>query len=402
MYLKNIIKTIASKSGVLLINFFIIIITTRLWGAEGRGIISIVMADLTILLILNNTFSNSSVAFHINKLKINQLFIPAVIWITTISTIGSLFFYFILKHEGTQILFPLVFISSLTTFNLAVFLGKEKLSQYNIYNFLIPSIILISLLLINYCYEDNSSPEFYFWSYGFAQLVIWVMSFIEVKPLSSLVLSGSLKHIKKIFHYGWKNELSSFFQFLNYRLSYFIILYFIGLREVGIFSVGIALAESIWVISKSVSLVHFARVLNTDVSDNTIKTTNLIASISLGATAMIGIIIIFIPDYWFSLVFGNEFSEVKSILLMLFPGILSLSFSNVHGHFLAATGEMKPLVIKSALGLIVMTILSLILIPIYKLEGACIATASSHVVSSSYTYWAFIKTKSYVKMKESN
>ena len=45
MFLQNILKTFVSKVLILLTNFAVLTLTTNYFGLEGRGLISIIMAD---------------------------------------------------------------------------------------------------------------------------------------------------------------------------------------------------------------------------------------------------------------------------------------------------------------------------------------------------------------------
>lgn len=393
MYLLNIIKTILSRAGILGLNFLIVILTSRFWGAEGRGIISILMADLAIIVVINNVFTGSSVAFHTPVVSYYKLMKPAYIWLFLFSLTGALFFSLVLGHANIAYLCVLTAVTSLATFNLSVLVGKEELSLYNLYRVLLPAFILIFIIAGKYVFPD-ASVYMYFWVYGIAYCLIWLLGLLHLKPAAALRQSFDFGLVKKIFTYGYKNELSYFLQFLNYRFSYFILLYYMGLGEVGLFSIGIALAESIWILSKSLSLVLYSKLINTKDAENTREQTNLMAVISGAGTLLVGVVVVFIPEAWFVKVFGSDFASAKNIVLWLYPGILFVAVANIYGHYMAATNQMKPLIMKSAFGLVVTVGLSYCLIPRYGIVGACITTTCSHVVSSVYIFGAIKFRKS--------
>jgi O-antigen/teichoic acid export membrane protein len=388
MYLENIIKTILSKAGIILLNFAIVILTTQFWGAEGRGIIALLMADMAIIVIFNNVFSGGSISYHTPRAEFSRLIIPAYIWIILISIVSSLMFFVFLNNINVLFLIGLSITTSLASFNLAVFVGKEKLSQYNFYNFLIPLLTLIFTLAGNFFFP-KISINCYFWGYGFAYLIVWAASIIYLRPNFHTQKPTDFKLIKNVFVYGFKNESSYFLQFLNYRFSYFIIFHYIGIKQVGIFSIGIAIAESVWIISKSLSLVQYSKIINAKDPQATITQTNLLAIISTLATIFIGIIIVFLPANWFGFIFGKDFTDVKQIALLLYPGIIFLAFSNIYAHHLTATGQMWPIFLKTLYGLVTTILLSYLLIPKLGITGACITTSTSHFISALYTYIAF-------------
>ncbi|HEX2935863.1 MAG TPA: polysaccharide biosynthesis C-terminal domain-containing protein [Bacteroidales bacterium] len=387
MYLLNTIKTLLSRSGILGLNFLLVIITSRLWGAEGRGIISILMADLAIIVVINNVFTGSSVAFYTPAVNFQKLMKSAYVWVFAFSIAGALFFSLFLGHANFLYLAVLTVITSLSTFNLSVLIGKEKLSLYNLYSLLLPLLTLVLIIASKYLFP-SASVYMYFGAYGIAYGLIWLLGLIHLKPSSALRQAFDLSLAKKIFTYGYKNELSYFLQFLNYRLSYFILLYYMGLNKVGLFSLGIAVAESVWILSKSLSLVLYSKLINTKDAESTKGQTNLMALISGVGTLLIGLVVIFIPEAWFVKVFGPDFATAKSIVLWLYPGILFVAVANIYGHYMAATNQMRPLILKSAFGLVVTVVFSYYLIPSYGIVGACITTTCSHVVSSVYIFWA--------------
>jgi O-antigen/teichoic acid export membrane protein len=388
MYIFNILKTIVAKSGILVLNFIIVLCTTHFWGAEGRGIISLLTANIAIIVTVNNIFSGSSIAFHISKNPSGQFIRPAILWILAITLLFVPFFSIFQKNANPIFLFTLTVLTSLTNFNQSVFIGKEKINLFNIYNFLIPLFTLLFILVLHYT-KISTSEKTYFWSYGAAYLLIWLISLRKINVTFSTRYNFGL--IKSIFNYGYKNELSYFLHFLNYRLSYFVILHYLGFKALGVYSIGIALAESLWIISSSISVVHFSKVLNSGDKSKMVKVSNQLALVSLLATSFFGIIILLIPSHWFGLLFGKDFTPVKQLFMLLFPGILFQSFSSIYGHYLSATGQIRPLIIRSSLGLVATLIFTFILIPNYGLKGACITTIISYTISSLYICIVFFR-----------
>jgi O-antigen/teichoic acid export membrane protein len=155
--------------------------------------------------------------------------------------------------------------------------------------------------------------------------------------------------------------------------------------------VGIAIAEAIWVICRSISTVQFSKLLNTEDMEVGLNITRKSAKISIVASALLVILFLCIPSSIYTFIFGKEFSGIKSLFVFLVPGILSLAFSNIQGHFFAARNELKVLIIKSVLGLAVTILLSVILIPRWGLVGACMVSSISYLSSSAYIMVRFNK-----------
>ena len=99
----------------------------------------------------------------------------------------------------------------------------------------------------------------------------------------------------------------------------------------------------------------------------------------------------------FTFIFGRDFATIKQLLFLLIPGIISIAISNVYGHYFAGTNRMKVLIEKSLLGLVITLGLSMILIPIWNIKGACMVTSLSYLGSSVYLMYKF-----YIPNKPSN
>jgi len=392
MFLQNILKTFFSKVLILFINFAILTLTTNYFGLEGRGLISIIMADLAIIVIFNNILGGSSVVYYINKVGLSKLIFPAIIWMVLSTAIGAFLFSVVHTQQNYLILFPLTLITSFFAFNLLTFIGKEKIHFFNVFSLLAPILLLLFNLGFIFLFNIRTVNA-YFECYFISQFVVFVLSFFYVeKYLVKEEIGISRAIVGQVFKYGWKNELSSLIQFLNYRLSYFFILFYQDIESVGLFSVAIAVSESIWLVAKSITTVQYSKILNLNNYNEAIKLTKKSAKISLFATLSVLFVVAFIPSEVFGFVFGKDFSTTKQLLFILMPGILSMAVSNVYGHYFAATNQMRVLIIKSTLGLVFTVVLSIIFIPMWSLKGACLVTSISYLSSSVYLLVVFRKT----------
>jgi len=392
MFLQNILKTFFSKVLILLVNFAILALTTNYLGLEGRGIISIIMADLAIIVIFNNILGGSSIVYFMNKVGLSKLVLPAVIWIILSSAIVAFVFSVLHVQQSYFILLPITLITSFLALNLLIFIGKEKILLFNIFSLLSPFLLLIFSLGFIY-YFKNRTVNGYLFCYFLSQAVVFIISLIIIRPyLIKQEIGISTDIVKKSFSYGWKNELSYFIQFLNYRLSYFFILYYQDITSVGLFSVAIVVSESIWLMAKSITTVQYSKIVNLDNPKGAIELTKKSAKLSLYTTLSMLIVLAIIPSGVFGFVFGKDFSTIKQLLFFLMPGILSIAVSNVYGHYFAALNQMRVLIVKSTIGLVFTVLLSIILIPLWSLKGACIVTSVSYLSSSVYLLVAFYKT----------
>jgi O-antigen/teichoic acid export membrane protein len=288
-------------------------------------------------------------------------------------------------------LFLISFLLSLTTAISSYWLGKNNIRNYNLISIMSPVSILVSLMVLYFLF-NKSAIDTYFQAYyagttaalcvGIAGLLIF-----ENFRAPELRFAG----IKNIFNYGAKNEFNYLIQFLNYRLSYYFIANLLGLAELGVFSVVVSVSEAVWIISRSMSAVHFSNVVNSDDQFRSRLETVAFAKQSLWISLLILGISALIPRSLYQFIFGNDFSEVKKFIIMLFPGIISIAVSNLYGHYFAGTGKLKIVRNKSLIGLAATIILLPLLMKKYQLTGVCISLNVSYFLSSFYLWFRFRK-----------
>ncbi|MBN2744985.1 MAG: polysaccharide biosynthesis C-terminal domain-containing protein [Marinilabiliaceae bacterium] len=401
MQIKVILKTIFSRTGIVVLNFLIVLITTRIWGAEGRGNISIVMADISLIVIVNNVFTSSSISYFTPRMQIYGVWIVSMAWIVFFSTVLSFFLSFVLGHESIITLLFLSVLISLTNFNLSVILGQQKVDLYNILSFFIPLVSLVLTIITWYFFSDHDY-QLFLGIYAFSYIVILGLSFYVNRANFTIHTMMSIRRIKPVFFYGLKNELSYFFQFLNYRFTYFVLPFYVEMKQIGVFSIAIAISESIWIISKSIAIVNYSIIINSDNHVENIRMTQRTTLLSFSVTALIVLILWLIPSLWLSLLFGDEFEDLKLYVMILTPGILIMSASNIMGHYLAGIGQLRALIIKSFLGFIVTLLFFFVFAPILGVVGACITINVSHIATSLVVFIYYRKKLNTIRRSNSH
>ena len=396
---KDTILTLFSRAAIVLINLLIVVYITRFWGAEGKGYQTIFVTYLGQIAIVANIFTNSSISFFIRKLGASKLYAQASLWIFISSSLGVLIYYLLpIDNIGNNAFFILLLITSLlagyVTFHNALYIGMQKIKYFNLIIILQPLFLLIFMVLLYKIKEVNYFG--YFYAYIFSLImVISIAFFLTRKTVGKIGIEFDFSVAKKCFNYGFQNELSGFFQFLTTRFSIYIIPFYLGEASLGVFSVGLSISESIWHISRSISMVQYSKIIkegNTQNARNGVITASLF---SLVFSFFCILIILLLPPSVFTRIFTDEFYDVKQIILLMSPSILFISLSNVYGHYFAALGKMKVLILKSVVGAILTFILLIVLIPLWNINGACITSSIAHFVGSAIivVYFFILKEK---------
>ena len=389
----KVVQTFISRFLILILSFGLVIFSTNMWGSEGKGTISIVIANVALVSFFSSIFSGSSTSYFARKFKVEQVLVYSYLWSFIVGTAVPLIFSFAaIQNEFLYYLIGISVLSSLLSTNISLFIGTQNIRFFNIYTVLqqLVHVLFIAILIYIVKLKDVSV---YFLAQIFCLAFLFLTSFFLIlKKCKLSEFSFSKSVFLNMFEYGWKTQLSAFIQFLNYRLSFYFLEYFEGIAAVGIFSIGITFSEAIWTITRSIAVVLYSDVVNSESREESIVKTksSLKLSFSLMLIFVLGIIII--PAFIYTEIFGNEFSETKQIMLLLAPGILAIAVSDMIGYYFSGIKELKILNIKSIVGLLITVGFSFFAIPKWGIWGACFVTTFSYVVSAAILFWKFYQS----------
>jgi O-antigen/teichoic acid export membrane protein len=390
---RKILGTITARILIAVITLVTILINGWFLGADKVGIISLIILAITLIQMLNNFVGGSALVYLYPRTDLIKLFVPAYIWsfFTSFAGAGIL----ILLHripEGYfwHVLF-LSLILSLSSVNFMILMGQERIRAYNIIC-IIQAICFFVLLMfwifILHVHEVISYLVGLYTSYliAFAGSLLMVMRKVKWGDFK-----GTRAVIKEIFRYGTVMQLGNIFQFFNYRLSYYFIEFFMGIRAVGVYTMGVQLSESLWLVSRSIHLVQYSRISNESdekyaarLTVNLTKFSFLITFISLCILYLLLILV-------FPFVFKPEFEPVKLIMAVLSFGILTFSLSIILSPFFSGIGKPRHNTISAAIGLFFTLISGWFLIPRWGYAGAAISASLSYSVATLYQFIVFIR-----------
>jgi O-antigen/teichoic acid export membrane protein len=156
----------------------------------------------------------------------------------------------------------------------------------------------------------------------------------------------------------------------NYRFVYFLIEKWKGMEALGIFSVAVAIAETIWIISKSIATFQTAQLVNLNNKIEQAKMTIFYAKISGLASFLAIIVVLLLPINLFQWIFGEEFGAITDLLPFLAPGILFLSIFAILNHYFYAINANWINIRAAFLGNVLTLISGVIFIYYFNLIGA--------------------------------
>ena len=205
------------------------------------------------------------------------------------------------------------------------------------------------------------------------------LALVGVRHLDmSRVIRPRLETLKKLARFGVQGEAGNILQLLNYRLDQYILGAVVGLSGVGIYAVGASLTESIFIMANSVALVLLPR-LTADEDEAywmaPLAARNTMAIAAAGAVALAVLAPVLVP-----LAFGDAYEDSVQALWLLLPGTVALAGSKVLTSYIFSRG--RPLLNTgiTAISLVATVTLDLILIPLFEVNGAALASSIAYVI----------------------
>jgi O-antigen/teichoic acid export membrane protein len=376
--LRNIFNTIVTRSLASLINLFVAIVISHVYGAEIRGEQGLILTTITIVTLLTAVIGAGSINFLVPREKVINLLIPSTAWniLTCFIVYLVLMGTNLMTHQINLHILILSFLATQSQINIAVLLGFEKIKASNYISLINTVGIFLSIFFCVFVLKVRTVNA-YIYSLYFGYSLSLVLScyymhtikYDAFDPFKELIHSSILAS-KNLFKYGILNQLDNFAQILSFRFSYYLIDYYFSKSAVGVYSNAISIIESIWLISRSITTVQNARIVNSKDLNYSVKISIDFFKISFFLVFIAMILLLLIPSDFYQFMFGKEFGEVKTVILSISPGILFFSTAFILNGLFSGTGDYIYNTISSIISLVVTVTFGIILIPRMGLIGA--------------------------------
>lgn len=368
---------------------------SRVLGTEGVGIYSFTGANgqyfILFAVLGTATYGNREIAYHQNdKVKRSEIFwgITILSWITaSISLLLFLIFiYFNKDYKNIYIWQSLLILSSL--FDISwYFMGREKFSITVTRNFVFKIFTVIAIFTFVKKPSDLALYVAIMCLGGLiSSLSLWPFLREEVYPpnIKKLNLKHHLRYTILLF-------LPTIATQIYIVANRTMIGMMDSITHAGFYQQSDTIIKLALSLVGTIGVVMMPRVANMfskgnldGINNSIIKTFNIALGISFGIFfGILAISLKFAPFF-----FGESFSMVGIIMMIESPIILFIPISNVFGtQYLLPLNRMKEFTLSVTLGAILNIIINLILIPLYGVIGATIATVISELAVTCYQYF---------------
>lgn len=365
---KSLVYSLITKIAVALINFLILLISSRYLGVSSRGEISIFILNITIIQIINEIYTGYSIVHFIPKYDFKRLVGIGLIYSLIFCSLSNLLVVILQKQlEGYEwMAYGISLLVILNTFNCVLILGKENLPMYNLLSFLQPFILLISILVFIFVLKIYTVAAFVFPLLISFSIAFIVSSFQVIKFLFSSPSNAEFK-IKPIIISGIIFQSASLLFVFSNRYSYYILP---DTASVGLYSSASAFMESVLVLVNGISPVLLSRMANQIKRPENVTMALSLAKSSLVLSCLLVLIISFIPSDFFVFILGSGFYQIKSIMLAYSPAVIFASFFIALSNYFIALGNQKIPLLSYGLGFLSSVLFAPLFIDHFGVAGA--------------------------------
>jgi O-antigen/teichoic acid export membrane protein len=387
------VTTLASN----ILNFFIAILLARALGPEGRGITALYQGGVNFAFtILSLGIAAAAVYFVARRELTPRQLMEAGLSVTVFATAITLAGVLLLRAfwgddlAAKEIPYGLavVAVPAATQFRMTETLlrAQGRFGAMNIIEFSLPLSICLSLAAVEVTSGLTIPRAVWAWTLGFLPPLL--LGYVLLGPSAWPHRFASVALLVKTVPFGSQAQLGNLLQLFNYRLDSYIILVFVNAAGVGLYAVGVAGSEGLWLIANSVAIVLLTNLTAGD-ADNAARLTPVVCRNTILVTGVICLGAAFIAPFVIPAVFGSDFQDSVPVYLWLLPGTVALSGTKILAVYVFSRGRPMINTAIAAAGLVTSIISDLILIPILEVEGAAIAASLGYGLSLVLTAIAY-------------
>ena len=185
--------------------------------------------------------------------------------------------------------------------------------------------------------------------------------------------------VRDLAAFGLRLYPSTVATFLGYRADVFLLGWLLGsASEIGIYAVAVSLAELVFNVPDSVGTVLFPRIASVT-RDEADRLAPVVSRMTTLVTAGAGLALV--PVAWIALtILLPAFVPGMVPLVLILPGIVSLSIAKVLTSYLAGIEQLGAVTWAAVAALVANVVANLVLIPRWGIDGAAAASLFSYTL----------------------
>lgn len=392
-FVKHSVWTISTQGLIFLVGMATSIIIARVLLSEGRGIYAVTAFLPSFLMYLCNFGIGFSTVYYManGQFKRKTVFGNGLLF-TLIHILVALVCGFLVISIFKDKIFPgiyseYLYLSLMITpgmmmisYLAMVLLGVQRIKDYNVFQFLRPMLLLISvaffLLVIGLGVRGAILADIVV-TYGISFLLL----FFIIKKIGAPSLIINKEYIKEAYLYGIKTYIGSLLFFLSDKLNVIFLNLFLNPFSVGIFTLSYGISQKLWLISDSIATNLFPKIASEKDDKKTKELTPIVFKTTLLLIIFIAAVLWIISETLIVSLFSKEFIESVKPFKVLLISVVFYSGWRILEFDLRGRGKINIVMLPMFISLFISISLNVLLIPKYGVMGATWASTIASFIT---------------------
>ncbi|MBL7906535.1 MAG: polysaccharide biosynthesis C-terminal domain-containing protein [Bacteroidales bacterium] len=402
-YLRDIASVFSTNVFNLVSNLLLVILLVRALGPSGYGLYtSVLVVPMLVVSFFQMGIRASSVYLIGSGRHSDDVIVSAILSILLLTSAGGILFsglaYFFVNTSGyTLLLMGLALLTipmRLTTvYAGGIFLGKEEIPEANLMNWLAGLLMLVFAFVLVFVFRLGLNGALV--SLLASNAVVAMVALLRLFRRFSVRISFRNPVMGELLKTGVVYALSFLVIQLNYRIDVLLLKALSTPAEVGIYSLGVSVAELLWQVPMAISIVVMSRTANTaDLDAMNVNTARLLR-VSLVFGVVISFFVVVLSPWVVPLVFGEKFRSSILVMQTILPGILMVIMFRILSGQLSGMGRPDAALRAFIPALVLNVVLNYLWIPTYGATGAVMATNLSYTLGAVVYMMVYSKISGY-------
>lgn len=307
--------------------------------------LSLIFAIITsIVLNIVNYYYNDNIKYLISIYSLILIF----------KSFDNIDYYFQSQNKAKWSSIPKILVYVILVILKLILVYYEYSFEYFVYANIIEVILIATLLFINF--KLNTTSSFFYFD-----------KIISIRLLKS----------------AWPMVISSLSIILFMRIDQLMIVKYLSMEDMGIYSAVTKLYEGYAAIVYTVSVSLLPLILKSKKDENDyLKKLSQIISILFYGCLIITIVVFILDDVILKFIYGEKYLKGNHVLVIMFLTSCFSALNSISNRYFTSENMEKKIMKRTIISLLINVFLNLILIPKFGIEGAAFTTLFSMIIGS--------------------
>jgi len=371
---------------------------SRSLGPAAKGEITLAITIISFIVFITAFVGGQGLAQQVDKAEPRRILFLSYGWCLIVGIGSWVVLEFLIPSTGfiAGHCALIACLNGMLFANQNFYLGKQDFGPYN---FLGALPIVLQTAIISTCFYalNMKHIDIVLKALIVSNALSLVFSFWMLQKELMQESDDDEPEVKSLLKQSFNFQVTELLQLLNLRFYFFL---FGTIKDqaylrLGIYSVGISILETVWILSRSMASINYTQTIRNPSPARTLKYLRF----SIYGSALALLLLFMVPVRVYAEIFGDGFMYIKYAVKYLFPGIWAYTFVIIFSSYFTAMRRYKLVNAIYSFAFIVSLTLCLLWIPKYEMSGAALAATCSFVASGFlFKFFFFAENKMSIKL----